>query len=137
MTVLAPDVRDFLAAPNIAAIATVRPNGRPHVTPVWYEYDGHEFIVATFRDTQKMKNVSHKGYATLCIYTHQMPYKQVIAEGIARVGSPVDNVWRARVAVRYLGEDAGKAYIRDTEDWDAVAIHIRPMHWITEGFSSS
>ena len=43
MTVLAPDVKEFLQAPNVAAFASVRPDGRPHVTPVWYEYDGREF----------------------------------------------------------------------------------------------
>ncbi len=50
MTVLAPEVESFLREPNVAAFATVRPDGRPHVTPVWYEYDGMEFIVSTPRD---------------------------------------------------------------------------------------
>src|SRR5262245_23751029 len=47
MTVLAPDVEEFLSQPNVAALSTVRPDGRPHVTPVWYEYDGKEFIIST------------------------------------------------------------------------------------------
>jgi len=134
MTVLSPDVAAFLREPNVAALATVRPDGRPHVTPVWYEYDGTEFIIGAFRGAQKLENVARKGFATLCIFTQQLPYQQVIVEGTARVGSPVDNVWRERVAVRYLGESAGKAYAHDTADWDSVAIHIRPIKWTTEGF---
>ena len=137
MPVLAPDVRDFLGEPHVAALATVRPNGRPHVTPVWYEFDGQEFIVSSFRTTQKVHNVSRKGFAALCIYDQALPYRQVIVEGSARVGSPLDNVWRERVAIRYLGESAGKAYVREAGDWDVVAIHVRPLRWITQGFAGS
>jgi PPOX class probable F420-dependent enzyme len=136
MTVLAPDVADFLRDSNVASLATTRVNGRPHVTPVWYEYDGREFVISSLRSTQKMKNIARKGFAALCIYSQEMPYRQVIVEGTARVGSPVDNVWRERVATRYLGETAGRAYVRESGDWDVVAIHIRPITWITEGFQS-
>ena len=98
MTVLAPEIDAFLREPNVASLATVRPDGRPHVTPVWYEYDGKEFIISTLRQTQKLLNVSRKGFAALCIYTQALPYRHVIVEGTARPGSPVDNVWRERVA---------------------------------------
>src|SRR4030065_538403 len=90
----------FVRQPNVAALATVRPDGRPHVTPVWYDFDGREFTVATFRNTQKLKNLSHKGFATLCIFTHNSPYRNVIVESTARVGSPLDNGWRERVGIR-------------------------------------
>jgi len=136
MTVLAPDVADFLRDSNVASLATTRPNGRPHVTPVWYEYDGREFVISSLRSTQKMKNIARKGFAALCIYSQEMPYRQVIVEGTARVGSPVDNVWRERVATRYLGETAGRAYVRESGDWDVVAIHVRPIRWVTEGFDT-
>jgi len=137
MPILAPDVAEFLKGAHLASLATVRPDGRPHVTPVWYEYDGYEFIVGTFRSSQKARNVARKGFAALAIGTTQVPYKQVIIEGTARLGSQIDNVWRERVAIRYLGEAAGKAYARDTADMQFIAIHIRPIKWTTEGFESS
>lgn len=135
MTQLAPEVEQFLKSANVAALSTIRPDGRPHATPVWYEFDGHEFIVGTFRETQKLKNVNHKGYASLLIYTQEMPYQMVLVQGTARVGSPIDNVWRERVAIRYLGEAGGRAYVHDTADFDVVSIHIRPLNWTTEGFT--
>ena len=135
-TALAPDVEEFLREPNVAALATVRPDGRPHVTPVWYDFDGREFTVSTYRTTQKLKNVARKGFAALCVYTQQLPYRLVIVEGTARVGSPIDNVWRERVARRYLGDAAGHRYVQDTADWDVVALHIRPIKWHSEGFET-
>jgi len=131
---ISADVEAFLRQPRVAALSTVRPDGRPHVTPVWYDFDGREFTVSTFRTTQKLKNVSHKGFAALCIFTHEPPYRNVIAQGTARVGSPLDNVWRRRLADRYLGEHAGRIYLQETADWDVIAIHIRPLRWSCAGF---
>jgi PPOX class probable F420-dependent enzyme len=137
MTILAPDVTEFLKGAHLASLATLRPDGRPHVTPVWYEWDGYEFIVGTFQNAQKLRNVARKGFAALSVYTSHLPYQQVSIEGTARVGSQVDGVWRQRVAVRYLGEAAGKAYVKDTADMEFIAIHVRPIKWTTEGFESS
>jgi hypothetical protein len=81
-----------------------------------------------------MKNIVHKGFAALSIFSNEMPYRQVTVEGTARVGGPLDNVWRERVAMRYLGETAGRAYSNDTADMDVVAVHVRPLKWHVEGF---
>ena len=134
MSILAPEVAEFLEGAHVAALATVRPDGRPHVVPVWYEYDGKEFTISTIRDTQKLHNLRAKGQAALTIYTTALPYRQVTVQGTARAGSLIDNVWRERVAARYLGETAGRAYVSDTSDLDHVAIHVRPLTWHTEGF---
>lgn len=133
--VLSADIKAFLEKPHVAALATVRPDGRPHVTPVWYDFDGDEFTVSAFRGTQKLKNVEKKGFASLSIFTHEPPYRSVVVEGTARVGSPLDNVWRQRVAARYLGEHAGRVFVQETADWDVIAIHIRPLRWMPTGFS--
>ncbi len=135
-TALTPEIEEFLRRPNVAALATVRPDGRPHVTPVWYDFSDNEFMVSTFRSAQKLENVARKGFAALCVYTQELPYRLVIVQGTARVGSPVDSVWRERIARRYLGDSAGRQYVRDTADWDVIAIHIRPVKWTTEGFSA-
>lgn len=137
MSVLAPDVDEFLKGAHVAALSTVLGDGRPHMTPVWYEYDGREFIVSTLRSAQKFKNVARKGFASLLIYTQELPYKMVLVQGTARTGSPLDNVWRERVAGRYLGEAAGRAYAHDTAEMDYVSIHLRPIKWTTEGFVTS
>ncbi len=127
MSVLAPEVSEFLEGAHIASLATVRPDGRPHVVPVSYEYDGKEFTISTFRDTQKLRNLQAKARAAISIYTTALPYKQVTVQGTARAGSLIDNVWRERVASCYLGETAGRAYVSETSDMDHVAIHVRPL----------
>jgi len=124
MTPLAPDVEEFLKEPNVAALSTVRPDGRPHVTPVWYEYDGREFVISTPRGTQKLANIGRKGYAALAIFTHAMPYRHVIVEGSAR-GDAVyggDGGTSLRAGERRLGRGgdsraAGKVVDAGVYDW--------------------
>ena len=49
---------EFLAAPRIAHLVTLRPDGSPHVAPVWYEYVDGDFLIWTSRKFQKSKNLA-------------------------------------------------------------------------------
>src|SRR6478672_960714 len=40
-----PEVAEFLARPNPAVVATVRPDGSPHTVPTWYDWEeGHMLL---------------------------------------------------------------------------------------------
>ncbi|MCH7999229.1 MAG: PPOX class F420-dependent oxidoreductase [Chloroflexi bacterium] len=134
---ISADINAFLGQPHVAALATVRPDGRPHVAPVWFDFDGSEFTVSTFRGAQKLETVSHKAFAALSVLTQEPPYRNVIVEGTARIGSPPDSVWRERLAAYHLGDHAGRVYVQETADWDVIAIHIRPLRWTSTGFAES
>jgi general stress protein 26 len=41
-------------------VSTTRPDGRPHVGPVWYVWDGTSIYFITRRDMQKAKNLAHQ-----------------------------------------------------------------------------
>jgi len=32
-------IEAFLKEPNVAVVATVRPDGSPHAVPTWYQYE--------------------------------------------------------------------------------------------------
>jgi uncharacterized protein len=42
---------------------------------------------------------------------------------------------REAIAIRYLGEEAGRAFVRSLEGQDTVLFTIRPDRWITADFS--
>jgi PPOX class probable F420-dependent enzyme len=58
--------RDFLAEHKIVSVATIGPNGRPHLVPLWYvpQPDG-DLIGWTFAKSQKAKNLERDPHATL------------------------------------------------------------------------
>ena len=49
--------REILEKPSIGSIATLMPDGAPHVTPVWVDVDGDTILVNTLEDRLKARNV--------------------------------------------------------------------------------
>jgi PPOX class probable F420-dependent enzyme len=47
------DIEAFLAEPRNVIVAGVRKDGRPHVSPNWYFWDGEKFYVSTTRNRAK------------------------------------------------------------------------------------
>ncbi len=46
-------------------LATTRPDGRPHVAPVWFLWDGHRACFSTGTRTQKAVNLRGQSWAVL------------------------------------------------------------------------
>jgi PPOX class probable F420-dependent enzyme len=62
------ELRDFVAEQKVVTVATVGPNGRPHLMPLWYvPQAGGDLIGWTFAKSQKAKNLERDPRATLQI----------------------------------------------------------------------
>src|SRR5215475_6019157 len=59
MTVVSTSLRDLLATGPLATVATVDPDGTPHVTLAWAGFDGDEIVMATFFNLgqRKLRNI--------------------------------------------------------------------------------
>jgi PPOX class probable F420-dependent enzyme len=62
------ELHDFVAEQKVVTVATIGPNGRPHLMPLWYvpQEDG-ALIGWTFAKSQKAKNLERDPHATLQI----------------------------------------------------------------------
>ena len=54
--VLTASVRRFLGRPRIARLATISPEGYPHVVPIYFLLDGDDIVFGSDRDERKVKN---------------------------------------------------------------------------------
>ena len=61
------ELRNFLAEQKIVSVATIGPQGRPHLVPLWFVADGIELRGWTFAKSQKAKNLERDPHATLQI----------------------------------------------------------------------
>src|SRR6059058_1456287 len=60
------ELREFVAEQKVMTVATLGPNGRPHLMPLWYvPQDGGTLIGWTFAKSQKAKNLERDPRATL------------------------------------------------------------------------
>lgn len=94
----------FLSGPWIARLACVRPDGAPHVVPVWQEWDGQHFYVTAWQGSLWAEYVRVNPNVSLTVDEPWPPLRRVLARGTALPleKTEVPNLLR-RLRRRYLG----------------------------------
>jgi hypothetical protein len=129
-----PRAADLLALPLIGQLGFHGLDGYPHVLPVWFEYREGELLVASPPGAYKCRALAKDGRAALSVSTVERPYNIVSVVGDATV-ERLPEAERIEfvngIAVRYLGPDAGRAYIdawiRGGHPGDGELIRLRPL----------
>jgi nitroimidazol reductase NimA-like FMN-containing flavoprotein (pyridoxamine 5'-phosphate oxidase superfamily) len=129
----------FLAETHVAMLAIESEGRGPFLVPVWYWFKpGGDVYIVTGGDSRKLDLVRRSGRASLCVQTESMPYKYVSIEGaITEAGAPDFDRDVREVAIRYLGEPMGEAYLAATEEMHKTAklLRLKPERWNTADFS--
>ncbi len=103
------EVDSFLQGPWAARLACVRPDGGPHVIPVWQEWDGRGFTVIAWQGSQWADYVLHNPAVSLTVDEPWAPLRRVVVRGEAAAVAPeepaldLDSLLR-RLTRRYLGQ---------------------------------
>jgi len=66
------ELRAFLAEQRVVTCATIGPNGRPHLMPLWYAVDDLVLRGWTYAKSQKAKNLERDPRATLQVEDGEM-----------------------------------------------------------------
>ncbi|TDQ05350.1 pyridoxamine 5'-phosphate oxidase family protein [Labedaea rhizosphaerae] len=61
------EARAFLAQSRTANVATIGPNGRPHLVAVWFVPRGDGIATWTYRSSQKVRNLERLAQATVLV----------------------------------------------------------------------
>ena len=113
MAELTPEVRAFLLhATRTGKLATVRPDGRPHIAPIWFILDGDTLIFTTWHTTVKAKNIRQNANVSLCVDDENPPFAYATLEGTATLLDDLEQlkVWATRIAARYMGPNLAEAF---------------------------
>lgn len=127
---------------GVVTVASDRPDRAPISSPVWYDYTPGVGV------TIMMNAQSRKGVAlekaqrfVLVVQSETLPYRYVTVEGpLSEVRRPDTEKDLLPLAVRYLGEEGGRAYAKGWEeagaaDTDLVYV-MKPTHWNTADFTN-
>ena len=105
----------LLDGQRTAKVATVRPDGRPHVAPVWFVLESDELVFTTMLSSVKGRNLSRDRRVMVSVDEESFPYSFVLIQGEARIEhlTPDELLpWATRIAARYVGEDRSEVYGR-------------------------
>jgi PPOX class probable F420-dependent enzyme len=129
------EVRTFLTTgTRTAKVATVRADGRPHVTPVWFVLDGDTIIFTIGQRSVKATDLRRDPRVAMCVDDETPPYAYVIIEGTA-VLRPDDSDllrWATRIGGRYMGEDQAEAFGKRNALPGEALVRITPARILAE-----
>lgn len=129
------ELTDWLALPLCAVLATYRRDGSILLSPVWHRFRDGGFDVLCYPGDIKVKHLRNDPRASLLLYDHAPPLRglELRAEPVL---SDVEGKDILRdMAHRYLGEEAGNAYV-DTTGNASVLVRLEPGQlrtWDFEG----
>jgi PPOX class probable F420-dependent enzyme len=137
---LTPEERDaFLAELRVARLATQREDGWPHVTPIWYVWDGDRFVLTLGKSRRHLANIARDPHVTLIVDEDprmtdltKSP-RAVVCYGLGRL---VEDEARAReigtkVEDRYLPADVRGPELDELLWFEGrVGVEITPERWL-------
>jgi nitroimidazol reductase NimA-like FMN-containing flavoprotein (pyridoxamine 5'-phosphate oxidase superfamily) len=130
--------QSFLADKHVGVLAVAAEPGRPPAgVPIWYDYtsDGH-ILINTGAASRKARLIQEAGAVTLVVQREEPPYQYVAVEGtVVDTTNPAPREVREAIAIRYLGEEGGRAFVEGMGDAPSVLFTIRPDRWISADFS--
>jgi PPOX class probable F420-dependent enzyme len=98
--------RDLFEKKAFANLATIMPDGRPQVTPVWVNADGNDVLINSAKGRQKDKNMRSRDKVTLSIQDPENPYRYLEVRGrVIDVTEMGADAHIDRLAKKYLGAD--------------------------------
>ena len=121
----------FLSDPGVLMrIGTVRADGRPLVTPIWFLHEDGAVWFTPRENSEWLANLRRDPRVCLDIDEQTMPYRKVIVEGEAELVFDLgeDDRWRdlyRRIGRRYGPEWQVEEYVQETIDQPRALLRVR------------
>ena len=131
MTDLPDDAKALFDAPEFATIATVLPDGRPHLSVVWIERDGDDLLVSTIKGRRKYLNMERDPRVTVLVSPRDAPYSYVEVRGTATMTEEGGRELIDRLSFQYRGVYPYPA--DDGTDNVRVVVRITPEKVVNYG----
>ncbi len=124
--------QELLRSAIPARMAYVWTDGTPRVVPIWFHWNGSEFVFGTPPKAPKLKALSKNPKVALTIDDNTFPHKVLLVRGSVKM-EPVHGIVAeyALAAERYFGPEAGKAWVVQLSAMvsDMVRITMKP-EWV-------
>ena len=103
---LSERARRIIEGPNFASLATLMPDGSPHVSTIWIDHDGDDVVFNTAEGRVKTANIRRDPRVAISVFERSDADEQVVIRGtiveITRDGAD-DHI--DKLAKKYLGVD--------------------------------
>ena len=120
-----PVAQELLASKIPARLEYVWMDGRPRVVPIWFHWNGHEFVMASAPKAPKLKALVKNPNVSLTIDDNNFPHKVLMVRGTAALQHFEGIVPEyAAAAERYFGREQGQGWIQQVRGMVSAMIKI-------------
>jgi PPOX class probable F420-dependent enzyme len=102
---LTDQLREFLDAHHVGALATASEEGKPRQSVVYYVRDADRLLISTMSERLKAKDVERSGWASLSVRADEQPYPSATFSGPAEILTENIGQPTARIMQRIAGMD--------------------------------
>lgn len=122
---------EFLAeGTRTGKLATVRPDGRPHVAPIWFVVDGDDLLFMTGSTTVKGRSLRNDPRAALTVDLEEPPYAFATVEGAVTIETDPEAMLPHSIAIarRYMGAERAEQFGRRNAVEGEYLLRLTPTH---------
>lgn len=120
------DVEQRLREAIVYWIGTVRPDGRPHASPIWGIWHAGRFWFDGSPETRRGKNIARNPHITITLEDGTRP---VIMEGVVADLHAPDLALRVELSRVYTAKYADLGYSPEPETWES-GIYVTDVHTV-------
>ncbi|WP_285729353.1 PPOX class F420-dependent oxidoreductase [Nocardiopsis sp. ATB16-24] len=119
--------QNVLRKPALGHVATLGPDGAPHSSPVWIDWDGRFLKFSQTTTRQKLRNLKRDGRISVSATDPDDPYMYVEVRGeVDRVEEDEDKAFINEMSQKYLG----KPYPGGNAEEERVIVYVRPHRFV-------
>lgn len=106
---LSPAAIELLASAAVASVASLDPDGTPHISAAWVGMDDGEIVIGTLGDQRKLQNLRRDPRVALIVQSENINEwglrEYLVVNGTARITTGGAPELLQRLAWTYLGPD--------------------------------
>lgn len=121
------ELKAFLEEVRLCHWATIGPDARPRVRPLWYLYaDGAFWFTTRLERRRTGADIAAGSSVAVSIANEDRPYRAVIVHGTPEVWGRDREEWLERIATRY-GEKEGRRWLAGAlKESDRIVLRLVP-----------
>jgi PPOX class probable F420-dependent enzyme len=116
--------KTFIEGKNFAYLATLLPDGSPHVTPMWIDHEGDNILMNTAKGRVKLRNIARDPRVAITVADSNNPYDRIVILG--RVVNQTEQGAEAHIdklAKKYTGANK---YQKSSPSEQRIILKIEP-----------
>lgn len=105
-------------------ICSMRPDGRPHVSPVWGVWVDDTLYFDGSPETRRMRNIAANPHIAVHLDSDSAGNEAFMIEGVARAVQKPERALAERIAAAYRAKYAADGYAPEPTQWDEGGLYV-------------